>query len=157
MSFSFPLLIIISALLSIHISMPHEVCDSLDQVAHYCTLSPKSEVFVSDPALGQVQNKCSFTFLKYELRVTFPTLNLHTARSSIFSENYCVGPSSKTLQRMQKLCCGWWQRESAFQNENVDQVHVCSVHRVYMLISFSFLGITKWKCNSLRANFVHVI
>lgn len=116
---------------SIHISMPHEVC------AHYCTLSPKSEVFVSDPALGQVQNKCSFTFLKYELRVTFPTCSLHTARSSIFNENYCVGPSSKTSQRMQKLCCGWWQRESAFQNENVDQVHVCSVHRVYMLISFS--------------------
>jgi hypothetical protein len=37
----FPLLIIIPQLLRTHISPPHEVCDSLDQAAHYHTRGPK--------------------------------------------------------------------------------------------------------------------
>jgi hypothetical protein len=39
--FGFPLLIFILPLLHTHLSPPHEVCDSLDQTAHYHTLGPK--------------------------------------------------------------------------------------------------------------------
>jgi hypothetical protein len=39
--FHFPLLFIILPLLHIHLSPPHEVCDSPGQAAHYHTLGPK--------------------------------------------------------------------------------------------------------------------
>jgi hypothetical protein len=39
--FNFSLVIIIPPLLNNHLSPPHKVCDSPNQVAHYHTLSPK--------------------------------------------------------------------------------------------------------------------
>jgi hypothetical protein len=53
----FSLANIISPLLNIHLSPPHEVCDSSDQVAHYHRLGPKLRASFQTRHFGWKQNK----------------------------------------------------------------------------------------------------
>jgi hypothetical protein len=53
---------------------------------------------------------------------------------------YCAGPTSETLEVTWKLQCGWRERQEnrpTLQNENIDQVRICSVYKICVLISFS--------------------
>jgi hypothetical protein len=53
-------------LLHIHLSPPHEVCDSPDQAAHYHTLGSKLGGFISDTTLGWNRGKTYYYTLDAE-------------------------------------------------------------------------------------------
>jgi hypothetical protein len=72
---------------------------------------------------------------------------------------YCPGPSFVALEGMRKLWCGWWQREgniSTIQNESIDWVHLCSVCKAYMLVSFSICKTLPNRNVIHRADPVHI-
>jgi hypothetical protein len=71
----FPLLLIIQSLLYTDLSLPHEVCDSLDQVAHYHTLGPKLQA-------------SSLTWHMAVLRVSVVLLQVYTCYFKPFYMNF---------------------------------------------------------------------